>query len=196
MKNAFDGLSNSLDTAEERINDLEMSVGTYETMQRDRMKKFKQDMQEPWDNYKRCYICIIGKKKERGMEETIETMMIGNFLKLMIDMEPQSQKLQKTPGRIITKRKKTHLDIAHLNFRKSKIKQIFKEAPGWDGGVHYFIYRRARIRRASQVALAVKNPPASAGDIRNTDIIPGLERSLGEGNGNPLQYSCLENPRD
>ena len=33
MKNAFDGLSNSLDTAEERINDLEMSVGTYETMQ-------------------------------------------------------------------------------------------------------------------------------------------------------------------
>lgn len=48
MKNAFDGLSNSLDTAEERINDIEMSVGTYETMQRDRTKKFKQDMQEPW----------------------------------------------------------------------------------------------------------------------------------------------------
>ena len=106
MKNAFDGLSNSLDTAEERINDIEMSVGTYETMQRDRTKKFKQDMQEPWDNYKRCYICIIGKKKERGMEETIETMMIGNFLKLMIDTEPQSQELQKTPGRIDTKRKK------------------------------------------------------------------------------------------
>ena len=47
------------------------------------MKKFKQDMQEPWDNHKRCYICILGKRKERGMEETIETMMIGNFLKLM-----------------------------------------------------------------------------------------------------------------
>ena len=106
MKNAFDGLSNSLDTAEERINDLEMSVGTYETMQRDRMKKFKQDMQEPWDNHKRCYISILGKRKERGMEETIETMMIGNFLKLMTDTEPQSQELQKTPGRINTKRKK------------------------------------------------------------------------------------------
>ena len=38
MKNAFDGLSNSLGTAEERINDLEVSVGTYETTQRDRMK--------------------------------------------------------------------------------------------------------------------------------------------------------------
>ena len=39
----------------------------------------------------------------------------------------------------------------------------------------------------------VKNPPANA---RNTDSIPGLGRSPGEGNGNPLQYSCLENPAD
>ena len=42
----------------------------------------------------------------------------------------------------------------------------------------------------------VKNPPANAGDIRHTGSIPGLGRSLGEGNGNPLQYSCLENPMD
>ena len=39
----------------------------------------------------------------------------------------------------------------------------------------------------------VKNPPASAGDV---GLIPGLERSLAEGKGNPLQYSCLENPKD
>ena len=38
---------------------------------------------------------------------------------------------------------------------------------------------------------AVKNPPANAGD---TSLIPGLERSPGGGNGNPLQYSCLKNP--
>ena len=37
----------------------------------------------------------------------------------------------------------------------------------------------------------VKNPPANAGDV---GLIPGLERSLGGGNGNPLQYSCLGNP--
>ena len=37
----------------------------------------------------------------------------------------------------------------------------------------------------------VKNPPANAGD---TGLIPELGRSPGEGNGNPLQYSCLENP--
>ena len=40
----------------------------------------------------------------------------------------------------------------------------------------------------------VRNLPANAGDTRNTGSIPGLGRSPGEGNGNPLQYSCLENP--
>ena len=42
----------------------------------------------------------------------------------------------------------------------------------------------------------VKNQAASAGDIRNLGSIPGFGRSLGEGNGNPLQPSCLENPTD
>ena len=40
---------------------------------------------------------------------------------------------------------------------------------------------------------AVKNPPANAGD---TGSIPGSGRSLGVGNGNLLQYSCLKNPMD
>ena len=40
----------------------------------------------------------------------------------------------------------------------------------------------------------VKNQPANAEDVRNMALIPGLGRSLGEGNGKPLQYSCLENP--
>ena len=42
----------------------------------------------------------------------------------------------------------------------------------------------------------VKNPPANAGDIRDKGSIPGSRRSLGGGNGNPLQYSCLGNPMD
>ena len=45
-------------------------------------------------------------------------------------------------------------------------------------------------------ALVVKNPPANAGDTRDTGLIPGSGRSPGEGNGAPLQYSCLENPMD
>ena len=51
-------------------------------------------------------------------------------------------------------------------------------------------------RSASQVTLVVKNIPASAGDIRDMDLIPGLGRSPEGGHGNPLQYSHLENPMD
>ena len=48
-------------------------------------------------------------------------------------------------------------------------------------------------RVASQVALVVKNPPPNAGDPH---LVPGLGKSPGGGHGNPLQYSCLENPMD
>ena len=44
--------------------------------------------------------------------------------------------------------------------------------------------------------LVAKNPHAHAGVIRDMGLIPGWGRSPGEGNGNPLQYSCLENPVD
>jgi len=46
---------------------------------------------------------------------------------------------------------------------------------------------------ASLVAQMLKNLPANAGDVGS---VPGLGRSPGEGNGNPLQYTCLENPMD
>ena len=46
------------------------------------------------------------------------------------------------------------------------------------------------------MALVVKNLPANAGDRRHTGSIPGSGKFPGEGNDNPLQYSCLENPRD
>ena len=46
------------------------------------------------------------------------------------------------------------------------------------------------------MVLAVKSLPANAGDIRDTGSIFGSGRSPGGGNGNPLQYSCLENPMD
>ena len=49
---------------------------------------------------------------------------------------------------------------------------------------------------ASQEALVIKNLPGNAGDERDVGLIPGLGRSLGEGHGDPLQYSCLGNPMD
>ena len=46
------------------------------------------------------------------------------------------------------------------------------------------------------MALVVKSLSADAGDIRDVGLILGLGRSPGEGHGNPLQHSCLENPTD
>ena len=49
----------------------------------------------------------------------------------------------------------------------------------------------------SQVLLVVKNLPVNAGDVfRDSCLIPRMGRSPGGGHGNPLQYSCLENPMD
>ena len=45
-----------------------------------------------------------------------------------------------------------------------------------------------------EIALVVKNPPANAEDLRESNLIPGWGRSPGGGHGNPLQYSWLENP--
>ena len=49
---------------------------------------------------------------------------------------------------------------------------------------------------ASQVVLVIKNVPASAGDLRDKGLIPGLGRSPGGGHGNPLQYGCVQNAMD
>ena len=50
--------------------------------------------------------------------------------------------------------------------------------------------------RVSQVTLMLKNLPANAGDVRDSDSIPGSGRFPGGEHGNALQYSCLENPMD
>ena len=57
-------------------------------------------------------------------------------------------------------------------------------------------YIQVKYSFASQVALLVKNLPASAGDIRGVGSIPGWGRAPRGGHGSPLRYSCLENPMD
>ena len=60
-------------------------------------------------------------------------------------------------------------------------------------GVSFFLLA---LKRASRVALVVKNLSASSGDPRDMGLIPGSGRSPRVGNGNLLQYSCLGNPMD
>jgi len=58
----------------------------------------------------------------------------------------------------------------------------------------FFLKLLLAYSRHSSVVLLVKKLPANAGDIRDVGLIPGSGRSPGGGHGNPLQYSCLENP--
>ena len=55
---------------------------------------------------------------------------------------------------------------------------------------------RPEFLLASQVSVSGKDSISKAGDVRDSGLIPGLARSHGKGHGNPLQYSCLENPLD
>ena len=66
------------------------------------------------------------------------------------------------------------------------------------GGKSLCVFRSLfhQMRPKSQVAPVVKNLSANAGDFRHVSSIPGWGRCPGEGNGNPLQYSRLENPMD
>ena len=56
--------------------------------------------------------------------------------------------------------------------------------------------QKRNLFKEGNLALVVKNLPASAGDIRDVALKPGSGRSPGERNGYPLQYSCLEHPMD
>ena len=58
------------------------------------------------------------------------------------------------------------------------------------------IFQYIREKMVFPGGSVVKNLPANAGDAGDTSLIPGLGRSPGVGNGNPLQYSCLGNPMD
>ena len=62
--------------------------------------------------------------------------------------------------------------------------------------MNIYIFRICLPTGASKVVLMVENPPANAGDIRDTGLISESGRSPRGGHGNPLQYSCLENPMD
>ena len=64
-------------------------------------------------------------------------------------------------------------------------------------GLYIFIYKvGVLVSTGFPGGTVVKNPPAKAGDTRDTGSIPGSGRSPGVGNGNPLQYFCLGNPMD
>ena len=81
--------------------------------------------------------------------------------------------------------------LMSTNFFLILIKNFFSFL--WLSNIPLYIYSTLPSIWASLVAQLAKNLPANAGDAGS---IPGLGRPPGEGNGNPLQYSCLENSMD
>ena len=92
----------------------------------------------------------------------------------------------------------SHLALYQIGFTLKTKLQTEKCCMGWQPRLFPLNNFNTSILLdwASQVALVVKNPSATAGDARGTGVVPGLGRPRGEGNGTPLQYSCLENPMD
>ena len=60
----------------------------------------------------------------------------------------------------------------------------------------FFLFEASTLWSSFSGGSVVKNPPANAGDKGDSGSIPGSGKSPGGGHGNPLQYSCLENPMD
>ena len=87
-----------------------------------------------------------------------------------------------------------HIEATHWVFAEGKHDHSFR-AQNQDFQAMLGLLILFSVKRwAFQVALVVKNPPANAGDVRDVGSIPESGRSPRGGNGNSLQYSCLENP--
>ena len=80
-----------------------------------------------------------------------------------------------------------------ISLQSKGLSRVFSSTTVWK---HQLFGAQPSLRSNSQVAIVVKNPPANAGNVRKSGSIPGLEKYPGVGNGNPLHYSCLENPMD
>ena len=76
-----------------------------------------------------------------------------------------------------------------MDYRNAKL--YFSHLRIWSEVLQY-----CNCKETSQEVLVVKNPPANAGDGRDSDSVPGRGGPPGGGHGNPRQYSCLENPMD
>ena len=76
----------------------------------------------------------------------------------------------------------------------NKLQEMVKNRKAWHSAAHGVTKSQTWLSKTT--TKGVKNATAKAGDARDVSWIPGLERSPRRGHGNPLQYSCLENPMD
>ena len=138
-------------------------------------------------------------REEEGVREETQTAQnCQDQLALQRALLPASHQQHWGPRRLFT------AQILRLNSRPSRSESAFRCNPQatWvitaqkiivETQVYFAVLQESG---ASQVALVVKNPPASTGDTGDMGSIPGSGRSPGGEQGSPLQYSCLENLMD
>ena len=105
----------------------------------------------------------------------------------------------KAQNLLVSEKAKCARQGTYMHYPGSTLKSVplcllFKPALLWE--IAFLLFVGNLCDCYSQVVPVVKKPPANARDARDAGSIPGSERSPGEGNGNPLQYSCLENSVD
>ena len=89
----------------------------------------------------------------------------------------------------------SNLALSSKQIKGSNVLRAGRKGGGNEKASKIVVMPRWMVNEASQVALVVKNLPANAGDVRDTGLILGSERSPEGGHGSPLQYPCLENQR-